>query len=426
MKKNEKLISLGLIVMLLLSIMLTGCGSSKSASTSSTGSSESKSKSGETVKIGYLQDLTGDYSAAGILKYHGAQVAVQQINENGGIDGKQVELDVYDTASDAAKDTEGAKKLILNDKCDVLMGAYSSPAHEAVRTVAEKNNKIFFYNQVYEGGVASKNFYCTSLGEDLQLQTLMDYMTSSFGKKVFVLYADYNWGQISAEWVKKYTEELGGEIVGYEAKPFGTSEFSDVIAKIQETKPDVIVTEIVGNAMNGFFTQLRSAGIETPIGCTVNISNGEQISIPAPTMKDVYVTTNYAEEIDTPENETFKEYWKKMFPDEAYIGADAYAEYCGIYLYKLAVEDAGTTETEAVMKSLDKKIPFEGPVGPVYIDPITHHGVLKQYLLKCDEKHNISVVKEWEPIVPTWLSETMGVDLTKESPNKAFTPADEK
>lgn len=413
---KKRIISIAAAMALGASLMVTGCGSGSGTS----------GDNGDVIKIGYIQDMTGDYSAAGLLKYEGAQVAVAQINEQGGINGKKVELVTYDTASDSSKTEEGAKKLYLEDEVNVLMGAYSSPAHEAARTVAEEYDQLFFYNQVYEGGVASSNFFDTSLGEDVQLETLMKYMIDTFGKKVYVLYADYNWGQISAQWVKYYTEKFGGEIVGYEGQPFGTTNYTSTIAAIQKAAPDFIITEIAGSAMNAFYEQKQTAGLDIPMGCSVNLANGEHLTLSAPCLKDMYLTANYAEEIDTEENKEFIKYWKEMFPDNTYIGADAFAEYCGIWLYKLAVEDAGTTDVAEVKKSLEKELVFGSPAGPVYIDAKTHQGVLKQYLIKCDENHKLSVVQEYDPVVPTFLSDMIGVDLTKDSPNKAYTPSDIK
>lgn len=427
---KKKVVSLLMAMTLAMSMCLMGCGGDKAASDSSSASSGGSASGDGTIKIGYVQDLTGDYSAAGILKEHGAQVAVKQINENGGVKvgdkTMKLELVEYDSASDTSKSEEGAKKLYLQDKVNVLMGGYSSPSHVALTQIAQDNSQIYFYNQVYEGGVANRAFFDPALGEDLQLDTLMQYMIENFGKKVYCLYADYNWGQISDQWVEYYTKKYGGEMVGSVGKPFGTTEYSDVIADIQKVQPDVIITEIAGSAMNAFFNQYQSAGLDIPMGCTINLLNGEHISLSAPTLKNMYVTVNYAEEIDTPENKAFKEYWRSVYPDEAYIGGDAFAEYCGIYMYKLAVEDAKTTDVAAVTQSLEKELVFDSPVGPIYIDGATHHGVLKQYLIKCDENHKLTVLKEFDPIKPSWMQEYFGVDLRKSDPKAIYTPADIK
>jgi urea transport system substrate-binding protein len=406
----KKTISVILMICFMLSL-LVGC---------SKGGSDKE----DTIKIGYLQDISGDYSIAGLPKYHAAQVAVDQINEEGGILGKKVELDAFDTQSDTTKAQEGAKKLVLQDKVDLITGCYSSPAREAVRVIAEQNNKLFFYNNVYEGGDASHNLFCTSITEDTQLKTLTEEMVNQYGKKIYTIGADYSWGQISGAWVKKFAEEYGAEVVGEEYLPLTVSQFSDSISKIQAAEPDVLFVFLVGNAQSAFFEQWANAGMsDIPMACTVNLSNGEQKRFAAPALANMYVTTLYAEELDTDASKAFVERFRKMFPDEDYIGADACAEYSGIMLYKEAVEKAGSTDTEIVIDTLESgNISYDSPAGLITVDGKSHQVIANQYLVKCEEDHSISILKTFEKVVPTWLTEEMGVDLTASSPNKQFTP----
>ncbi|WP_010244409.1 ABC transporter substrate-binding protein [Acetivibrio cellulolyticus] len=383
---------------------------------------------GDVIKIGYMQDISGDYSIAGLPKYHAAQVAVAQINEEGGILGKKVEMIVYDTQSDTTKAQEGAKKLILQDKVDLITGLYSSPAREAVRVIGEQNNKLVFYNNVYEGGDASHNLFCTSITEDTQLKTLTEEMVTKYGKKIYTIGADYSWGQISGAWVKKFAKEYGAEVVGEEYLPLTVSQFSNSITKIQQTNPDVLFVFLVGNAQSAFFEQWANAGMtSTPMACTVNLSNGEHIRFAAPALANMHVTTLYAEELESEASKSFVARFRKMFPNEEYIGADACAEYSGIMLYKVAVEMAGTTETDKVIETLETdKVSYDSPAGAITMNGASHQVISNQYLVKCEKDHSISILKTFENIKPTWLTEELGIDLRKTSPNKQFTPIDAK
>jgi len=412
----KKILSFIAIICLMLTLV-TGCSKD-----SSSGSDKS------VIKIGYLQDISGDYSIAGLPKYHAAQVAIDQINEEGGILGKKAELVVYDTQSDTTKAQEGAKRLILQDKVDFITGLYSSPSREAVREIAEQNNMLFFYNNVYEGGDASHNLFCTSITEDTQLKTLMEEMVGKYGKKIYTIGADYSWGQISGAWVKKFATEYGAQVVGEEYLPLNVSQFSNSISKIQQAKPDVVFVFLVGNAQSAFFEQWANAGMSnTPMACTVNLSNGEQKRFAPPALANMYVTTLYAEELKTAASQAFVARFRKKFPDEAYIGADACAEYTGIMLYKKAVEMAGGTDTEKVIKALETgNVSIDSPAGKIVVDGATHQVITNQYLVKAEKDHSISVLKTFENVAPTWLSKEMGVDLRKSSPNKQFTPISNK
>ncbi len=412
--KTKRFFALALTTVLATSLM-TGCGNGSSGSSND-----------ETIKIGVLEDQSGEFSLVGIQKYHAVELAVAEINEAGGILGKTVEIVAPDTQSDNSKYQEMANQVILDDEVDVIMGAYSSASREAIRPIVEENNALLFYNNQYEGGVASHNVFCTGDVPEHQIQTLMEYMIEEFGPKVYVIAADYNFGQISADWVEQETMANGGEIVGTEFIPLETSQFSSTISNIQQAQPDVLVTLLVGAAQSSFYEQWATTGIEgLPMASTVNIAQGyEHLLFEAPALENMYITASYIEEVDTEASNAFVERWHAMYPDEPYIGMEAEAEYTGVYLWKEAVEQAGTTDVDAVIEALESGISYDGPAGVVTIDGATHHAIRDIYLFSCDENHELTQKSFWEAIEPNWLSKTLGIDLRVEAPNEQYTPLD--
>lgn len=420
---KAKALSLLLAAAMIIGVF-TGCSGNTNEAAAS---KEGEESSSDPIKLGVLEDQSGDFSLVGTQKYHAVQLAVDEINKSGGVLGRQIEIVAPDTQSDNTKFQEMAKKLILEDEVAAIMGCYSSASREAIRPIVEENNALLFYNNQYEGGVASHNVFCTGAIPDHQITTLMQAMIEKYGPRIYTIAADYNFGQISADWVKDTVEENGGEIVGEEFIPLTVSQFSSTISKIQQAKPDVLVTLLVGTAQSSFYEQWATSGIKgLPMATTVNIAQAyEHKRFKAPALANMYVTATYMEELDTPESNEFKDKWHEMFPDEPYIGMEAEAEYSGVYLWKEAVEKAGTTEVEAVIKALESGISFDGPAGPVTIDGATHHAIRNVYLAKCDENHNITFEDQWEGIKPDWLSKVKGIDLTKEAPNEQYTPLDE-
>lgn len=398
------------------------------ALSSCSGSGDEGGASGEdTVKIAVLEDISGDISLVGVQKYHAAQLAIEEINQSGGILGKQVELVFSDCQSDNTVYQEMANKVILEDEVDVIMGCSTSASREAVRPIVEQNNALLFYNNQYEGGVASHNVFCTGAVPEHQITTLMQGMIEEFGPKVYIIAADYNFGQISTMWVEQETVKNGGEVIGKEFIPMEVSQFSSTIANIQAAQPDILVTLLVGTAQSSFYEQWATSGIEgCPMATTVNIAQGyEHLRFNPPALANMYVTATYVEELDTEASNSFKDRWHAMFPDEPYIGMEAEAEYTGIYLYKAAVEKAGTTDVEAVIDALESgEISYDGPGGKVTIDGATHHAIRNVYLFRCDETHTLHLEKSWEAIKPDWLSSVKGIDLRVEAPNEQYTPLD--
>jgi branched-chain amino acid transport system substrate-binding protein len=105
------------------------------------------------IKIGWLGDRTGDFAVVGVQKYNAAQLAVKEINDKGGVLGRQLELVSEDAQSDNRRYQEMARKLILQDKVDVLHAGFTSASREAIRPIIDQNKMIYFYNNQYEGGV---------------------------------------------------------------------------------------------------------------------------------------------------------------------------------------------------------------------------------------------------------------------------------
>lgn len=412
MKKTKRL-SLMLILIFVTLCVLAACG-------------KSSGSSGDTIKLGVLEDRSGDFALVGIQKSHAVELAVEEINNDGGLLGKQIEMIAPDTQSDDRRYQEMARKLILEDEVDVIMGAFSSASREAIRPIMEEHEMLYFYNNQYEGGVASKYTFPTGAIPEHQVMTIIEYMIENHGSNVYTIAADYNFGQITADWVRVAVEELGGEIVGEEFIPLGESQFNSSINRIQKVKPDFLVVLLTGERQSSFYEQWNTQGIvDLPMATTINMAQQyEHIRTEAPALANMHVAAPFMEELDTPEAQEFVEKFRKKFPDDDYVGMEAEAQYTGVYLWAKAVEQAGTTEVNAVIEELESNLSWEAPSGTVTIDPKSHHAIKDVYLFAADEDHNISTLYKWDQVEPYWLYEEKGVDLTEESPNEQYTPID--
>lgn len=419
-KKSKRYI--GFLLTMILMLVLTACQSSDTSG----GSSDNKSDA--PIKIGILEDQSGDFSLVGIQKLHAAQLAVEEINSNGGLLGRQVEIVAPDTQSDNNRFQEMARKVILEDQVDVVMGGFSSASREAIRSIMEQNKMLYFYNNQYEGGVASKYSFNTGAIPDHQIGTLMEAVIEKYGPKVYTIAADYNFGQISADWVRSETEKLGGEIVGEEFIPLGVSQFASTISRIKAADPDVLVTLLVGQEQSSFYGQwAKSGNTELPMATTVNMAQAyEHKRFDPPSLANMYVTVTFMEELGDvlPSAKEFVDKFYEKFPDDKYVGMEAETQYTGVMLWAEAVKKAGTTEVEDVIDALETGISYDGPAGTVTIDSATHHAVRNVYLAYADKEHKITFPKQWDAIVPDWLSKEKDVDLTKKDEFTQYTPLD--
>jgi urea transport system substrate-binding protein len=414
-----------LLMMLSFALLLTACNSTTTSNSDSTASPNSVK---DPIKLGLLEDQSGDFAIIGTYKYHAALLAIDEINKSGGILGRQMQLITPDTQSSNQRYQEMARKLILQDKVDVVMGGISSASREAIRPIMDQNKMLYFYNQQYEGGVADHYTFATGVVPDHQVATLIPELIKQYGPKIYTIAADYNFGQITAQWVKKVAEENGGKVIGEEFVPLGVSQFSSSINKIQQAKPDILVTLLAGGPQYSFYEQWGKTGIKgLPMASTVTIAEAyEHKQFKPPALANMYVTAPFIEELatKTPEAKTFVDKFRAKFPDEKYIGMEAETEYTGIYLYAEAVKKAGSTDKEAVIKALESGISVNGPAGKVTIDGKTHHVIKDLWLIHTDDNQNIEFVRKLESIRPDWLSQVKGVDLTKKVESKQYTPLD--
>ena len=376
------------------------------------------------LKVGLLEDHSGDIAIFTLPKVHGAHLAVDEINASGGILGRKLEIYEYDPQFDNAKFQEFARRLIEKDKVEVLFGAATSASREAIRPIVDKDNILFFYAQQYEGGVCDGNMIGTGGLPEQQFSTLIPYMMEKYGKKVYIIAADYNFGQISTEWTKKLVTEAGGEVLGAELIPLGVSQFGQTIQNIQKAKPDWLMSLVVGNAQSAFYEQAAAAGLHIPMGSSITIGLGfEHKRFKPPTMQGMHVAINWFEEIDRPAAKAFVARWRAKYPDETYINDMGENEYAAIYMYKKLVEMAGSTSLDKIRAQIASgKACIDAPEGPICIDPKSQHASHQMTQLGVNADHSVSVEKTWDRVDPYWLGQ-IGCDLTKDDPKEQYTPS---
>lgn len=377
------------------------------------------------IKLGVLEDQSGDFAAATIGKVHGIQLATEEINAAGGIAGRPLELVIYDTQSDNTRYQEFMRRVLQRDKVDAVFAGYSSASREAYRPIVNQFDGFAWYNNQYEGGVCDANMVVTGAVPEQQFSTLLPYMMETYGKKVYTIAADYNFGQISAEWVRKIVKDAGGQMVGEEFIPLGVSQFSQTIQNIQAAKPDFVVTLLVGTAQASYYEQAASANLNLPMASSVNVGQGyEHKRFKPPSLANMYATVNWIEEVDNPASKAFVEKWHKKFPNEPYINQEAENSYLAVYLYKQMVERAkGSTKKDDLRKIIaEGDVCTDAPEGKVCLDPKSQHMSHTIYLAKVNKDHSISFPKVWNDIKPYWLGEA-GCDLTKSDPSAQYTPS---
>jgi urea transport system substrate-binding protein len=360
---------------------------------------------GKTVPVGSLLDKTGGINIYGLPAIAATEYAVAEINAKGGLLGKQLELIQYDTQSDIANFPKFAKKLILEDQVVVIHGGITSASRESFRPVIDEYKQLYFYNIIYEGGVCDKYVFVTGETPTQQMGPLAKYALKKYGTKAYTVAADYNFGHISWKWWDIFWRNGGGlepvaggkrgQHVGkVEFIPLDVTDFNATINRIQEAKPDVLMSFLVGGAHINFYRQFAAAGLKNkiPIISTTFGFGNEHIVLDAKEVEGLVACYPYY-----------------------YIGDAGAESYNGWNFWAKAVQKAGSFDREPVTKAMESGIEWDSPMGHVKMDPASHHVIFTMHLASVNGKHGWNVIESFPNIPPT---ETMQLcDLIK-NPNQ--------
>lgn len=359
----------------------------------------------DTVTVGILHSLTGTMAISETGAQEAEKLAIKQINDMGGILGRQIKIIQEDGASDWPTFAEKSRKLLVKDKVAAVFGCWTSASRKAALPVFEKENGILYYPTFYEGLEQSKNVIYTGQEATQQIIAGLDWVAKEKGAKTFYLIgSDYIWPRTSMKIARKHIENvLGGKVVGEEYKPLGNTQFGSVINKIRLRKPDVIYAAVVGGSNVAWFKQLKAAGItaKKQTLLTISVTEDEVLGIGGENLEGFYSIMKYFQSLDNPNNVAFVKAFKEMWGEDSVIGDVTQAAYLGPWLWKAAVEKAGSFDIDKVVEaSRTGNIELTtAPEGYVKLHP-NHHLWSKARVGKWNKDGQATVVFESELIEP--------------------------
>jgi len=312
----------------------------------------------DTVTIGILHSITGTMAISETGSVQAEKLAIDQINAQGGILGRKIEYIQEDGASDWPTFAEKARKLLVNDKVASVMGCWTSASRKAVLPVFEQHNGFLYYPTFYEGLEESPNVIYTGQEATQQIIAGLNWVTETKGAKTFYLLgSDYIWPRTSNKIARAHIEKFmdGTSVVGEEYYPLGHTQFNSVINKIRLRRPDVIYAIVVGGSNVAFYKQLKAAGIdpaeESPIVLTISVTEDEIRGIGGENVDGAYACMKYFQSLENENNKAFVAAFKEMWGEDMVIGDVTQAAYLGPWLWKAAVEKAGSFDVDKVREA---------------------------------------------------------------------------
>jgi len=357
--------------MLAIFLMLAGCGSK--AVEQKDGDSGA-SPSSDTVKVGVLHSLSGTMAISEVSLKDAELMAIDEINQAGGLLGKKIEPIIEDGASDWPTFAEKAKKLLQKDEVATIFGGWTSASRKAMLPVVEQNKGLLWYPVQYEGMESSPNIFYTGATTNQQIVPAVSWLLENRGKKFFLIGSDYVFPRTANKIIKAQLKAEGGELLGEEYTPLGHTDYNTLISKIKSAKPDVIFNTLNGDSNVAFFKQLKDAGIKPGDMTVMSVSIAEEEirGIGGDILAGHLAVWNYFQTTDTPENKTFVQKYKEKYGNDRVTDDPIEAAYDAVHLWAEAVKKAGSFEVEKV-KAAAKGIEFKAPGGTVKIEGENQH-----------------------------------------------------
>ena len=349
----------------------------------------------DTVKVGVLHSLSGTMAISETSLRDVLLFAFDEINAKGGVLGKKIEPVVVDGASNWPLFAEKAKQLLEQEKVAVTFGCWTSVSRKSVLPVYEKNNGLLFYPVQYEGQEESKNVFYTAEAVNQQATPAIDYLLEQGYTKFYLIGTDYVYPQTTNLVLLEYLlskkvplENIGGGFKKDESgkiisagkyTPFGHTDYQQIVSEIKQFAAGgktAVVSTLNGDTNVPFFKEYAAAGLTAEIAPVVSfsISEDEFRGLPAKQLVGQLGCWTYFESIKSDANKEFVKNFKKWLKTTTVAGivkegrvtcSPMVLSYDGVYLWKAAVEKAGSFDVDAVRAALQSGLSFDGPGGTV-------------------------------------------------------------
>jgi urea transport system substrate-binding protein len=315
----------------------------------------------EPIKVGVLHSLSGTMAISETTLKDTMEMLIEQQNEAGGLLGCQLEAVVVDPASDWPLFAEKARELLTVQEVDVIFGAWTSVSRKSVLPVLEELNGLMFYPVQYEGEESSKNVFYTGAAPNQQAIPAVDYFLEELGIERFALLGtDYVYPRTTNNILEAYLQDSGvaSEDIFVNYTPFGHSDWativSDVVAMAEEGRPVGVISTINGDANVGFYKELAAQGVDAADIPVVAFSVGEEelSGLDTSDLVGHLAAWNYFQSADTPANEEWVAAWKARMGEDRVTNDPMEAHYIGFNMWVQAVEQAGTTDVDAVREAM--------------------------------------------------------------------------
>ncbi len=360
------------------------------------------------VRLGVMPPLTGLVALYGSEITRAAKIACDEVNENGGVLGRPLELIIEDDGSMPELAVPAAERLIVEYGCVALIGNLLSNSRIVVADHVSLPRRVPYLNfSFYEGSIFNRYFFNFSALPNQQIDKMIPYMVSHFGPKMFFAGNNYEWPRGSIDAAKRCLLAHHGEVVGEEYFPIGSKDYAELMQKIALSGADVFVPYAAGADQINLLNQFTAAGLKQRMAVVMGHYDEAMVSNLAPDVREgLYSSNTYFLNIQSKANQEYLQRLARVdgvsgiwplgngvttnFGEGAYVCVHALAK---------AGNMAGSLEAEKLVEALEM-VKVSAPQGEVIMDPVTHHASVNSYLAKCESNGSFTIVEKFGLINP--------------------------
>lgn len=333
-----------------------------------------ESISDETIRVGLLFSATGTSALVEKSMQNAAMMAFDEINENGGVDGRKIDYILEDYSSSPALAGEKIEYLIDKEKVVATIGCYSSASRQATLPVLEKYQSLLIYPTYTEGEEEHPNVIYTGAMPNQQTSEFIPWLMEQCGKKVFLIGTDYIFPVTCNKQAKLLIEENGGEVCGELYLPAGELNFTEALEQIKRATPDFIYCDLIGDSVVSFYKQYYKMGFSMEECPIASITTDEMTlqQMGKECSEGSYASMNYFSALDTESSRQFVEKYQEYVNDGTSVNCLAEAVYDSCYLLAKALEKVSDPyDTESLIQAFSG-LEFDAPQGRIQIDEENH------------------------------------------------------
>jgi branched-chain amino acid transport system substrate-binding protein len=334
------------------------------------------------IKIGLTHDASGQFANSGQAEKRGTTMAIEEANAAGGVLGRQIEYIWMDTETNPQTGTRVAERLITRENVNFMAGAIQSGTANAISQVAQKYGCVYFNTNSSSPTESGENchrvkFVWDGNGENFSLAAVRNAI-NTFGKKWFLIYNDYVWGQNTNAATKAVATSFGADIIDEVPVPVGTRDWSSILLKLQQAKPEVVAAAVGGDDFKVMRQQVSDMGLDRKPAWINNQQDWPDVyGLGVDAAFGVFGTTWY-HYLDLPGVADFVARYQEMYPTTRINvpGNVTYNGYVAMRELLRVIEEVGSTDNIKIIKALEgRTMTAEDRMQhhDAVIDPNSHH-----------------------------------------------------